>query len=106
MSPAILENIGDTVEDIEEKISDIEGQIVCKEKSGKGISSIIQLEKQTHSNIIGNKNLRYDVQKEQYSISSCANSWNKIIIFNDLDLDRKAFKLDDNNWEYELETMI
>ena len=36
VSPAILENIGDTVEDIEEKISDIEGQIICKEKSGKG----------------------------------------------------------------------
>ena len=42
---------------------------------------------------------------EEYSSSNILNNWNKII-FHDQDLRRKAFKLNNNLWECELEMKI
>ena len=107
----MFENIVNTKEDIEEDISDIEEQIICKEiqskeTSGNVISPKYESEKVTPSSTIKNKKLRHDEQEEQYSSSSCVSSGGKIIISNDQDLERKAFKLDDNLSEYEIETEI
>jgi hypothetical protein len=107
----MFENIGDTKEDIEEEISDIEEQIIVKEiqskeKSCKVISPTYESEKVTPSSTIKNKKLMHDLQREQDSSSSCVSSGEQIIIFNDQDLERKAFKLDDNLSEYEIETEI
>ena len=107
----MFENIGDAKDDIEEKISYIEEQIICKdiqskEKSGRAICPTYESEKMTPSSTIKNKKLRHDLQKEQYSNSSCGSSGEQIIISNDQDLEKKAFKLDDNLWEYEIETEI
>jgi hypothetical protein len=104
----MFENIGDTKEDIEEEINAIEEQIICKnmqfkEKSGKVISPTYESEKVTTSSAIKNRNLMHYVQEEQYSSSSYVSSGD---ISNDHDLERKAFKLDDNLWEYEIETEI
>ena len=94
----MLGNIVDTMEDIEEKICDIKEQIICNEmqsqkKSAKVISPTYESEKVTLSSTIKNKKLRHDVQKEQYSSSSCLSSGEKIIISNDQDLERKAVKI-------------
>ena len=107
----MFENIGDAKEDIEDNRSDIEEQIICKdiqskEKSGKAISPTYESKKVTPSSTITNKKLRHDVQKEKYSSSSCVINDEKIIISNDQDLEKKVFKLDDNLWEYEIETEI
>ena len=107
----MLGNIVDTMEDNEEKICDIKEQIICNEmqsqkKIAKVISPTYESEKVTLSSTIKNKKLRHDLQKEQYSNSSCGSSGEQIIISNDQDLEKKAFKLDDNLWEYEIETEI
>ena len=74
-------------------------------KSGKVISPTYESEKVSPSSTIKNKKLMHDLQREQDSSSSCVSSGEQII-FNDQDLERKAFKLDDNLWEYEIETEI
>ena len=94
----MFENIVNTKEDIEEDISDIEEQIICKEiqskeTSGNVISPKYESEKVTPSSTIKNKKFRHNVQKEQYSSSSCVRNGGKIIISNDQDLERKAVKI-------------
>ena len=89
----------DAKEDIEENI-DIEGQIECKEmlpkvKSSKSKSSTCHSEGDT----------TYSVN-EEYSRSNFLTNLNQSIIFHDQDLNRKAFSLNNNLWECELEMKI
>ena len=114
---AVLENIVDAKEDIEENI-DIEGQIVCKEmqpkvKLSKLKSSTCHTEKETPTTIIEDeKNITckkpsYSVNEQYYYSSyNFLNNLNQIIIFHDQDLKRKAFTLNNNLWECELEMKI
>ena len=109
-----MENIVDAQDDTEENI-DIEGQIVYKEmqpkvKLSKLKSSTCHSEKETPTTIIEDENItckkpNHSVN-EEYSSSNILNNWNRIIIFHDQDMRRKAFKLDNNLWECELEMKI
>ena len=90
----------DAKDDIDENI-DIGGQIMCKEiqpnmKRSKFISSTYPCKQEEPSNS----------RIKQYSSSNLPNNLNKIIVFHDQDLRRKAFKLNDNLWECELEMKI
>ena len=113
---AVLENIVDAKEDIEENI-DIERQIVCKEiqpkvKLSQLKSSTCYSEKETPTTTI-NEHENITFKKPSHSVnevysnsSNILNNWNKIIIFHDQDLRRKASKLDNYLWKCELEMKI
>ena len=98
------------MDDTDENI-DIEVQMQPKVKLSKSKSSICHSEKDTPTtNIIQDENMAVKKPSisgyEQYSSSSFLNNWNKIIIFHDQDLRRKAFKINNNLWECELEMNI
>ena len=108
------ENIVDAQGDTEENIN-IEGQIVCKEMQPKVKlsnlkSSRCHSETETPTIIIEDENITckkpINSVNEEYSSSNILNNWNKIILFHDQDMRRKAFKLDNNLWECELEMKI